>query len=85
MIYPQVDYNLIEQLKDGFFVSEKYDSRPVFMDRPMVLIFANMPPDKSKMTADRWWVQQTAQLIADANMEDLRDDLSVDFYDGDSM
>ncbi len=50
-----VDYALLEMLKDGSFFVGKYDSHQVVRSYNIhVAVFANFPPDQSKMTGDRW-------------------------------
>ena len=49
-------YNFIESLKNGYMISSKYESREVTFTVPHVVCFANYPPDKSKLSADRWVV-----------------------------
>jgi len=60
----EVDYIALEQLKDGSFVSTKYDSRVITMDRPHIVMFANEPPAMEKISADRWVVATVDQLAA---------------------
>lgn len=48
-------YSTIEQIKNGFIVSGKYDSTHVRFDRPHIICFANTPPDKTKMTSNERW------------------------------
>lgn len=47
-------YASLESIKDGMFVSTKYESRTVFMDVPHVVVFANCLPDGDKLSKDRW-------------------------------
>lgn len=48
----------IEEIKNGFFMSEKFESGFCRYNRPWVCCFANCRPDVSKMSADRWKVYQ---------------------------
>ncbi len=66
-----VSYNSLEAIKDGLFFSGKYEASAVIMDPPVVLVFANFPPDTSKLSADRWsitdieqWRQDNADGVA---------------------
>lgn len=54
----RVNYNAIEAVKDGLVFSAKYESRTKIFNCPHVVIFANFPPDKSRMTADRWDIRE---------------------------
>lgn len=49
-------YNALEQLKDGLISDSKLKkiSRNIIMNSPHVLVFANWPPDTSKLSKDRW-------------------------------
>lgn len=49
-----VNYGVIEEIKDGLFVSSKYKTEAIIMNSPTILIFANFSPDMRKMTKDRW-------------------------------
>lgn len=51
-----VIYSLMESLKNGYLVSVKYESRACTFKPPHVVAFANFPPDRSKMSDDRWEV-----------------------------
>lgn len=52
-----VSYDAIEQLKKGFCFSGKYESGMKIYPVPHIIIFANFPPDTSKLSADRWVVE----------------------------
>lgn len=49
-----ISYQAIEEIKDGTFFSEKYESIMIDMVSPWVIVFANFPPDESKLSQDRW-------------------------------
>lgn len=49
-----VSYSGIEQVANGCFFSSKYESMQVIIEPPIMLVFANVPPDMSKMSYDRW-------------------------------
>lgn len=53
-----VPYESIEQIKDGLFFAPKYKSRPFIMAPPHVVIFANMKPDITQLSADRWVIRE---------------------------
>lgn len=52
-----VSYEAIEGIKNGLFFAPKYESGQVLMNCPHMLVFANYPPDESKLSADRWHIQ----------------------------
>lgn len=47
-------YDTIEKVKNGLFMCGKYESKPIVRNSPHVIIFANYPPDKDKLSLDRW-------------------------------
>lgn len=49
-----INYEAIESIKNGIFFSNKYESSQVIMNSPHIYIFANHPPDTSKLSKDRW-------------------------------
>lgn len=49
-----LNYTAIEKLKDGIFFSNKYESKMIIMNSPILIIFANEPPITCKMSEDRW-------------------------------
>lgn len=53
-----VSYDCIEQLKNGFCLSGKYESDMKVFPKPHIIVFANFPPDTSKLSADRWVVER---------------------------
>lgn len=53
-----LSYEAIENIKDMFFYSGKYEGGVALGNSPHVFVFANVPPDMEKMTSDRWRVWQ---------------------------
>jgi len=51
-----IPYSLMETFKNGYFLNTKYESTPVRFTPPHVVVFANIPPDLSKLSRDRWLV-----------------------------
>lgn len=49
-----INYGVIEQLKNGCVYSGKYEGGQLVFQYPHVIVFANEPPDLSKMSKDRW-------------------------------
>lgn len=47
-------YSVIEALKNGVVTISKYESRTFVFPIPIVLVFSNFEPDRSKLSADRW-------------------------------
>lgn len=53
-----INYGAIEQIKNGLIFSGKYEGTQLVFNSPHVIVFANEPPDYSKMSMDRWNVVQ---------------------------
>ena len=53
-----LNYGAIEQIKNGLISSGKYESCIEYFLCPHVFIFANSPPDWSKLSDDRWNIVQ---------------------------
>lgn len=49
-----INWGVIENLKNGFIFSPKYQSTAKRFPSPHVICFANFPPTEGKMSADRW-------------------------------
>ncbi|HUD44897.1 MAG TPA: hypothetical protein VMR41_05110 [Patescibacteria group bacterium] len=50
----KVPYGVMESFKNGFFFSAKYESADCRFAVPHVTVFANFPPDRTRLSADRW-------------------------------
>lgn len=50
----QVPWEVIENFKNGYFLSTKYEVRRVTFNVPHVVCFSNFHPDQSKLSRDRW-------------------------------
>lgn len=50
----KINYQILEQLKDGLLFSAKYESSTVLMDSPFIVCFANFEPELDKLSLDRW-------------------------------
>lgn len=54
-----VSYNALESLKDGLVSNMKsHTNTSVIFNPPHVVVFANMPPDKSRLMSDRWIIHK---------------------------
>lgn len=49
-----INYGVLEQIKNGLIYSGKYEGGKCRFPHPHVIIFANSPPIKEKMSIDRW-------------------------------
>lgn len=48
------NYSIIEQLKNGWLWSPKYESCSKEFKVPHVIVFSNFEPEREKLTKDRW-------------------------------
>lgn len=58
-----VSYHSMESFKDGMLVSTKYVSRMKQFKPPHVVVFANVAPDRSKLSSDRFNVVELTEFI----------------------
>lgn len=49
-----VNYNALEEIKNGLFSSTKYESKMVLIPSPHIFCFANFEPNYEAMSMDRW-------------------------------
>lgn len=49
-----VAYDVMENFKNGYFLSTKYQVRRVKFNIPHVVVFSNFAPDQTKLSEDRW-------------------------------
>lgn len=49
-----ISYTGLEEIKDCFFYSPKYEGGMICGASPHVIVFANQPPDYDEMSMDRW-------------------------------
>ena len=49
-----INYAALEQLKNGFMYSGKYEGGKVHCLSPHIVVFANYPPNTQEMSKDRW-------------------------------
>jgi hypothetical protein len=54
----KVPYSVMESFKNGYFLSTKYECRRVKFNVPHVVVFANFLPDRTKLSEDRWDIQE---------------------------
>lgn len=51
-----INYDIIEQIKNGVVFSAKYESRTKYFKSPHVIIFANYEPNKAAWSQDRYFI-----------------------------
>lgn len=50
----RVNYDIIEQVKNGRIFSSKYQSATKYFPVPKIIVMANFMPDMTKLSLDRW-------------------------------
>ncbi len=55
---PNVSYTAIEMIKNGMICNTKYETGTKFFDAPHIMVFANSPPDTTKLSMDRWIIRE---------------------------
>lgn len=53
-----VNYQAIEEVKNGMFFSTKYESGMTIFNQPHIIIFTNSEPDVTKLSNDRWCIRR---------------------------
>ena len=51
-------YGVAEAFKNGYFLSTKYEVKRVRFEVPHVIVFSNFYPDRSKLSNDRWEINE---------------------------
>lgn len=57
-----ISYDAIEKIKNGFYMSGKYEGSIVIRNSPHLLIFANFMPNMSCLSLDRWKIYKISGL-----------------------
>lgn len=87
-------YSTIELLKNGLYVSTKYESKVVCQRIPHIIVFSNQMPHLASLSIDRWklgrignqsnqlyWMstEQVDELVDELNIATMRRKLKEDF------
>lgn len=56
-----VPYGAMEKIKNGYYMSGKYEGGIVVRNCPHVIVFANFHPDVYKLSLDRWNIQKIGE------------------------
>lgn len=54
----KINYNVIEDIKNGYVFSSKYESSDMVLPPMHVIVFANFEPDIEKLSEDRWIIRK---------------------------
>lgn len=54
----RLNYQAIEDIKNGHVFSGKYDSKMKFFAPPKIIIFSNFYPDRSALSKERWNIKE---------------------------
>lgn len=63
----KIDPKILENLLDGMYFNKKYKSKPTLFNRPWVIVFANLPPNKTGLSDRKWQVLK----IEDDGLKDV--------------
>lgn len=55
-------YRVVENFKNGYFLSTKYQVVARRFDPVHIVVFANFAPDQAKLSADRWDIHHILQM-----------------------
>lgn len=53
-----IPYTTLEVLKNGIYMSGKYEGERVLRNAPHIFVFANFPPKIAALSADRWAIAE---------------------------
>lgn len=56
------NYGFMEEVKNGYLISGKYESCSLLFNAPHVIVMSNWMPDESKMSRDRWVINQIGDV-----------------------
>ena len=55
----KINYNIIEEIKDGIFYCPKYESKDMLLKYvPKIVCFANIMPVTGRLSPDRWVIKE---------------------------
>ena len=59
-----INYEIIESVKNGIIYNTKYECEMRIYKIPHVLVFSNQRPDETKLSQDRWQIEEVVQATA---------------------
>jgi hypothetical protein len=72
-----ISYTGMEEVKDMFFYSGKYEGGMVCGPNPHLIVFANEAPDLSKMSDDRWRIMNLKTLNKEINFSMIDENINI--------
>lgn len=63
-----IPYGALEKIKNGLYMSSKYESKPIIRNSPHLICFANFLPDRTKLSKDRWVIKGIKSVPDDNTM-----------------
>ena len=63
--YAATDLRFVEDCKNGYLISSKYECRQKIFASPVDVVFSNEYPDKSLLSVDRWNVYSITDEMGD--------------------
>ena len=68
-----IDYNLLESIKDGKAISGKFITKKMCFKTPnIIIVFSNMYPDTKEFSEDRWMI---FKINNDMELKEVTDDI----------
>ena len=70
-----VNYNILEKIKDGKARSTKYKGKKMRFERPnVIIVFSNMYPDTRGFSQDRWLIFKinTKMMLQEVTIEQIK-------------
>lgn len=74
----KVSYTMLERVKNGEIASTKYESTIIDVSRPHVVVLANWPPVKSKLSEDKWDIRYISRVDETNTEEQFSVNTSLD-------
>lgn len=62
-------YEIMEILKNGQYLSTKYESQQRVFKIPHIIVFSNYQPDKTKLSMDRWDIKDMTERTSATNIK----------------
>lgn len=69
-----ISYEGLENIKDMYFYSGKYEGGTILGNSPHLFVFANEPPELEKCSPDRWRVVEIVSSIPDDDSDEEKEE-----------